>query len=117
MTLPGDFRGRINGWICDHCGLPTYAVHVDHGVTPMLLACRASGRLNDCPGMAVSMGYPAPKPPADVVHNTLWEWYRPAEIELAKMSTGMQDHVRNGGLAIREITEAGRKAFVVRYGD
>lgn len=93
--------GSINGWRCP-AGHVTCAVHVDEGVTPMFLACRTEG----CDERATSMMYPAlvlgeDGQPAPIV----WEWYRPTAKQARRMdrkAPGMAEHVRRGGLAIRE---------------
>lgn len=104
-----NLTGRINGWRCQACGAVTYCVHVDHGVTPMFLGCRVT---DGCEGMAVSLMYPAAAPPAHVVWAVEWEWYRPTDKQARRMerkSPGMLDHVRQGGLALRPLTDTGRE--------
>lgn len=121
MSTPFDkasFEGRVNGWICQSCGVPTYCVHVHHGTTPMFLACRAEGLPPDdaeCKGTGVSMGYPRPMPPRHVVTAITFEWYKPEEDEYRRLLAQMRDHVDRGGLLIRPITDAGRAAFARRY--
>jgi hypothetical protein len=100
MSTPA---GSINAWKCDTCGRLTVARHVDDGVTPMFLACRASGEVGTCDGRAVSAGYPPPPIPSHITDRLEWEWYTPSKRELRRLDVGMQDHVRNGGLVIRRI--------------
>ena len=102
-------RGRINGWQCDECGQITYAVHVDDGVTPMFLACRASGQPG-C-GRGVSLMYPDADPPEHVKASVAWEWFRPSKSQMRKLSPGMRQHVEMGGLDLRPLTGAGRAAL------
>lgn len=101
-------RGAINAWRCDRCQQFTVAVHVDAGVTPMFLGCRAD---LICRGRATSLGYP-PAIPKTLLLKIRWEWYKPQGKELRKMSMEMQQHVAAGGLAIRPLTDEGKKAFL-----
>lgn len=91
---------RINVYTCGICKGRTVTVDLDEGVTPFLLGCRATGKEGDCTGTAQSAMYrvPADSPPAD------WEWYRPDDVELArikKRSRSLAEHVEHGGLVIR----------------
>lgn len=109
-------RGEINGWRCDTCGQVTYAVHVDDGVTPMFLACRAEGldpRQARCKGMGQSLMYPPPPVPEHVVKAVAWEWFRPGRRALKRMDAGMRDHIERGGLDLRPLTDAGREALIL----
>ena len=90
--------GAVNSWKCDECGRLTNAIHVDEGVTPMFLACRATP---GCAGRAVSAGYPSPPVPPHVADNIGWEWYKPTERWARRKGPEMLKHVRSGGLAIR----------------
>lgn len=100
-TKPGD----INGWYCGQCGLHTYVVHVDPGVTPMFLGCcRASG---GCKGPGISLMYPTAPPPEHVKLSVKHEWYKPGK--RARLSPEEREHVKKGGLLLRELTDAGRK--------
>ena len=101
MSAPA---GAVNAWKCDKCGQLTVARHVDEGVTPMFLACRASGDLEGCDGQAVSSGYPAAPIPDRILTRLEWEWYKPGVMERMGMSLAMQDHISRGGLALRRIT-------------
>lgn len=99
--------GALNAWTCSTCGGLTVAVHVDEGVTPMFLACRAA---LGCVGRSVSSGYPSGSVPPHVLGALAWEWYRPSERWARRQGPEMLNHVRRGGLAIRELTDAGRQA-------
>lgn len=123
-------RGEINGWTCETCGKTTYCIHVDDGVTPMFLACRASGRLGDCDGTGRSMMYPAPPVPDHVVAAVRWEWYKPEsprrrfDPDTGKLYTppdsltaAEREHVDRGGLLLRELTDAGRAVLPGGGGD
>jgi hypothetical protein len=99
---------KINGWRCKRCGRHTYAVHVDDGVTPMFLACRAVGV---CKGTAVSLMYPAPPAPEQIVEEVAWEWYKPTPRATRRLDRETREYVEKGGLILRELTDAGREAL------
>lgn len=91
---------RMNGWKCAVCGLVTVCVDVHTGVTPMFLGCR---RTPGCKGMATSASYPdAPLPPD--LPQPGWEWYRPSAHEFVRHNDEAKEHVRKGGLLLRERT-------------
>jgi hypothetical protein len=98
-------RGEINGWRCADCGAHTYVVHVDDGVTPMFLACRAT---EGCKGTGVSLMYSRPPVPQHVIDAVEWEWFRPQDRAVRRMEAGMRDHIKRGGLDLRRLTDAGR---------
>lgn len=98
-------RGEINGWRCDHCGHHTYVVHVDDGVTPMFLACRATAA---CKGTGTSLMYPPPPVPQHVIEAVEWEWFKPTPRAVRRMEPAMRDHIQKGGLELRRLTDAGR---------
>lgn len=104
---------RKNAYYCEKCGRYTVTVDVDEGVTPMFLACRASGHdprdpENPCDGMARSMMYPPPPWPdhPDLNAGPTWEWYRPTDV--AALPDGLREHVEKGGLDLRRRGEVGR---------
>lgn len=104
-------RGEVNGWTCDECGATTYCVHVDDGVTPMFLGCRAT---EGCKGTGRSLMYPSPPVPPHVHAAIQWEWYSPdpkEKTELFFRNRATFDHVHKGGLLIRALTDAGREAM------
>jgi hypothetical protein len=117
-----DLSGRVNVWECKTTSPSelTVAVHVDDGVTPFSLACRARG-VDECGGTAYSWGYPDEVPIPEVVLRQLrWEWYLPKGEELAQIAlhdSELLEHVRRGGLLIRPLTNAGRFALAKRYGN
>lgn len=86
--------GKVNVYTCPVCRGETVTIDVDEGVTPFMIACRATAR---CNGWAKSSMY-RPRtghaPPA-------WEWYKPSASEAAKLSPGMRAHVEMGGLDLR----------------
>lgn len=93
--------GAVNGYQCPECDMYTLVIHKDRGVTPMFLACRVT---KDCPGTAVSLGYPPGTPPPGIMRAVRWEWFRPDKKAFNKLTPEMQDHVRRGGLVLRERT-------------
>lgn len=112
MKLP-----RINAYQCEY-GCNVITVDVDHGVTPFMIGCRRRSTkerpiqakyLNEdgfCIGTGKSCFYPkAPLPPH--LGQPTWEWYRPSEEDLAKMSKREADHYRRhpNELALRERTD------------
>lgn len=90
-------EGAVNAYYCPDCKEATVTVHADPGVTPMFLACRVT---EGCHGRAVSTGY---KLDPDRLPAPTHEWFRPVGLELRKLDSGSQDHVRAGGLMLREI--------------
>jgi hypothetical protein len=92
-----DLTGRHNAYRCDDCGHFTVVVHVDTGVTPMFLACRAT---EGCKGQGVSLGYPEGPIPKSMLP-ARWEWYRPTSDDPILNHPGMREHVERGGLALR----------------
>lgn len=93
----------VNGYTCHHCGEVTMTYHVDEGVTPMFLTCRAT---EGCTGRAVSMMYPPAPFPGELAALPRWEWYRPSPRAAKRMNPAMRDHVRRGGLALRKAAES-----------
>lgn len=114
----GAERGEVNGYRCDRCGRHTYVVHVDGGVTPMFLACRADGEPPAC-GTGTSLMYPRPPIPAHIRAAVAFEWYSPGASELKRLrrrarqrgDDGTVEHVELGGLLLRPLTDAGRQAL------
>lgn len=94
-NYPG--RGSYNGYHCEECGVTTLVKHVDEGVTPMFLTCRAA---SDCTGRSTSLGYPGGPVPSELLP-VKWEWYRPSTEEFLTLDREMQTHVSNGGLVLR----------------
>ena len=101
-------QGEVNGWVCEECGETTYAIHVDDGVTPFYLGCRAT---EGCEGMAKSMFYPTGPIPHHAIKRIAWEWYTPEPDEKTRLlaKPDVLEHVEMGGLLIRELTDAGRE--------
>lgn len=87
--------GAKNAYVCPACGGQIITVNLVSGVTPMLLACRATP---DCEGTMASQWYPAWANDRAPTH----EWYR-QKIK-RRMSEDMKDHILMGGLSIRPVT-------------
>lgn len=99
----------INGWYCPTCGQVTVVVHADAGVTPMMLACRATP---DCDGVGQSLGYPPGVPSNEVLDTVAYEWAVPSRTQMKawkREAHPMYDHILAGGLALRPLTDAGRQ--------
>ena len=88
-----------NGYHCPGCKQITMTYHVDPGVTPFYLRCRAAGGCGK--EMAVSMGYPPGPIPEDLAALPRWEWYIPDAEELEGMNEEWRVHIARGGLALR----------------
>jgi hypothetical protein len=98
-TAVYDDGRRYNAYQCSPqggCGGIYLTVDLDKGVTPMFMPCLVT---QDCPGMAMSLGYPKSPPPRKL--KLLVEWYEPDDAALTLMTTAMFDHVRQGGLLRR----------------
>jgi hypothetical protein len=88
-----------NGYRCPNCGKVTMTYHVDDGVTPFYLRCRADGGCGEA--MAISLGYPDGPIPDELAALPRWEWYLPDAEELAGMDEEWRVHIARGGLALR----------------
>jgi len=101
----------INGWYCSTCGQVTVVVHVDAGVTPMFLACRATP---GCAGVGQSLGYPPIIPSNEVLDTVAHEWAVPSRTQMKawkRAGDPMYDHVARGGLVLRPLTDDGRRVL------
>ncbi len=102
-TTAASLVGRENGYTCSVCSGVTMTIHVDDGVTPAFIDCRASP---DCKGVAGSMFYPEGPRPAHLP-DPAWEWYRPTRKQTRRLDRkypGVAQHVRAGGLWLRPIS-------------
>jgi len=93
-----------NAYVCEKCRYITLTVHVDKGVTPMFLGCRNP---KGCDGTATSFVYQLPGALAMSINGKLLpthEWYKPGPDE--KLTAGERDHVEQGGVLLRERTDA-----------
>lgn len=110
MELP-----RINVYRCEY-GCNTVTVDVDDGVTPFMIKCKAKTRPDrpllpgltgpdgECIGTAQSCFYPGGPTPLHIGEPT-HEWFKPTMTEIGGLSAGEQDHVKGGGLLLRERTK------------
>jgi hypothetical protein len=90
------FQGKKNVYSCTECGYQTITIDKDDGTTPFMIQCRNPFK---CTGWSRSNFYRVDQdlPPTH-------EWYRPDEQEIAQLTKpAVIDHVRMGGLLIREI--------------
>ena len=91
------FKDRRNIYVCDACNGHIVTVDLEEGVTPFMLPCMCK---EGCKGLMQSSMYRVFDQRMAASH----EWYRPAEAEIAALSPGYRDHVKNGGLLIRKVT-------------
>lgn len=105
-----------NAYHCPQCRQYVVTIDRDIGVTPMFLACRVLGDPSEpdnvCKGSMRSMMYPEePWPVMDgfgviIPTEPTWEWYKPDDEEFAGLDDeGTREHVSNGGLLLRPISE------------
>lgn len=88
-------KGKENAYECQSCKGIICTIDIDEGVTPFIIECLAT----KCGGEMHSSFYPTqPKPPE--MPDAAYEWYKPTD--LSKYSPAMQDHIKMGGLVIRE---------------
>lgn len=89
------FKGRFNRYTCESCGFIIHTVDLDEGVTPYIIRCRHG----DCDGVMRSHMY---RVTLDQLPD--YEWYRPSEEEIKGLGldTGVLEHVRSGGLMLRQ---------------
>lgn len=86
---------RLNRYNCK-CGNSMLSEDVDEGVTPFFMRCGA------CDAPAQSNFYKVHADdfslPADI------EWYKPTKKETSRLTKPMQEHVQQGGLLYRVIS-------------
>lgn len=85
---------RINQYTCWTCGGVITTIDRDKGVTPAMLACRAT---EGCEGTMHSHRYQV-SPTLKPDH----EWYKPAKLPKDRE---MQQYIEMGGLVVRKINE------------
>lgn len=83
--------GRINQYTCQTCGGEIVTIDRHEGVTPAMLACRATP---GCEGSMWSHRYQV-----DKTLTPGWEWYMPEKLPKGVM----REHVQMGGLLLRRI--------------
>jgi len=76
---------------------PTITVDTDEGTTPFMIGCKATP---GCDGTAQSMFYRLPHELQQ--RAATHEWYRPTATEAKRLKNGTKEHVRLGGLLLRE---------------
>ena len=109
-------KERMNLYICEY-GCHNVTVDVDKGVTPFMIPCQFKGRPErpadpkklgkdgKCVGLAKSCMYPKVIDSRYDYPVPTHEWYRPCLSEYVNLSNEEKEHVRNGGLLMRERTE------------
>ena len=86
-------KGKKNGYTCQKCNGQIVTIDIDDGVTPFAIACRAT---KDCDGLMYSAFYSIPQfLPAQ------YEWFKPKSLK--GYGREMKEHIRKGGLDMREI--------------
>jgi len=107
-------RGAVNAWKCSTCGALLVAIHVDQGVTPLMLRCR--GGKPGCVGEMISAGYPPEYVPPRIMERLAWEWHTISRTQMKALRRSGDratfEHVSQGGLLLRELTDAGRGAAI-----
>lgn len=90
----GERVGEVNQYECQdpECTRVVTTVNRAAGVTPMFITCAK------CRGPMQSKWYDV-----DQALAPTHEWYRPTPDELAGKSLAQIDHVRDGGLLLREV--------------
>ena len=91
-NMPETNIGKINVYTCYKCHKDIITIDIDAGVTPFILACRAT---KGCDGDMRSHGYDV-----DQSLKPTHEWYKQRLITASK---AMREYIRKGGLSIREI--------------
>ncbi len=91
-------KDQKNAYTCDRCHQNIITIDRDDGVTPFMLACRATA---GCTGTMRSQFYfqneRTLSPPQ-------YEWRKPTRQEYANMSPAMRQHIDIGGLDIYPVT-------------
>ena len=86
-------KRRINQYTCWECGERIITVDIDEGVTPAMLACRAT---DECGGTMHSHRYQVEGNPTPT-----YEWYK----EKGRIKDQeMRKYIERGGLVLREIS-------------
>lgn len=87
-----DGRGVYNLYECNKCSNSKVTLYIDKGVTPFIIAC------DECDGHMSHTKTSRCAPLGGIVHC----WVRPSLEQTLKLSEGLQEHVLNGGLVLRE---------------
>lgn len=102
---------KRNAYICPQCRYLTLTVHIHEGVTPFMLKCRNPLR-KKCNGMAVSFSYQMPGALALPTMKPTHEWYKPDPDQ--KLETWEREHIAQGGVLLRERTDAETLKFQMK---
>lgn len=94
LSVPTQFKGKKNIYVCDRCAGHIVSVDLDAGVTPFLIKCEA---VIGCPGMMQSSMYRV----FDQRMRASHEWYRPTLV--TRLEPWEAEHVRKGGLLLRKV--------------
>lgn len=105
---------KINIYQCQY-GCLNVTVDVDEGVTPFMIGCEFTGRIDrplnpffakdgKCIGNATSCFYPTGPKPSNIGEPT-HEWYKPEKKEYEKLHKLEIEHVERGGLLLRPRTD------------
>jgi hypothetical protein len=89
-----------NAYTCRDCGYTFVTIHVDDGVTPFGIMCRAA---TDCSGMAGSHFYKLSPAVAKIAPT--FEWYKPTENNPLMDDPAVREHVECGGVMLRSVVE------------
>lgn len=103
--------GQLNAWRCEACDFPFVAFDRHPGTTPMMVSHRTFEPDTDCNGLCASVFYNRPGVERAAIDlgqggqqiRPSHEWYRPSVDELRSASAAVRDHVRQGGLLVREV--------------
>jgi len=88
--------GRKNIYVCEKCRGHIVTRDLDEGTTPFMMKCRAT---ENCTGTMQSSMYRV----FDGRMRASHEWFKPDPSSWPTYKTGMQEHLRMGGLVLREI--------------
>ena len=86
---------KRNAYTCQTCGGTVITEDRDEGVTPFMLACRAT---KGCSGMSESHFYRGPTVASDKPAAFIWR--KPTPTEYKASSPAMKQHFDQGGLNI-----------------
>jgi hypothetical protein len=86
-------KGEKNSYTCQACGKSIVTIDIDDGVTPFMLACRATP---GCAGIMRSGFYVS----VDQAAEPDYEWFMPKSLK--GYPREMVEHFKQGGLDIRK---------------
>lgn len=98
--------GRENFYYDNGCRFGLVTVDLHAGTTPMFIACKNP---KGCSGVMNSMGYPDPSQKPKWLGPATHGWYRPERVD-DDQEDEKTDHIMDGGLLLRELTEDERAA-------